>query len=609
MSIHDDVKSGDVDAVARQLDAGIEVEARDERKDYTPLMVAVVSDLAGVDMVRLLIGRGADVNAFKSEDWEKEKVLTLAVREGTLEKVEALLDAGADILYQSETGYNILIHAMHSRAMGEGAPLLPLVELLLARGASPLGESDWSESALSVASYNGRFDVVKRLLAAGADVALLQWDDLLRAVALGSVSDVERLIQSGADLVTRDRWKRTPWLLSLQIGALDKAKILLASGADLGESGNCGQTPLMHAIEGDHAEIVSWLIEQGADLDAKNEFGATALTRAAERGATECVRRLLQAQARADISDAPESPRDMREILQSIDPDLVDGMDDDYLDESSGRRAIHKAANIEIVRLLAAAGEDIAEMDDEVRAMLLGLETEGEVCCSREEYLAAKHRRFGTANPEPMDNAFWRAMVRCGVTAYRARATFGDTDTFRGGAVWSYHRFGKSFTELPDGRIIEVGGEHEDAYDPDFCIYNDVFVHRGENSGGAEFEIFGYPQAVFPPTDFHSATLVGEWIYIIGGLGYSGTRVSGETPVYRLHCASLKIEKLETNGEKPGWINSHRAVYQPGDDGNGEIRVWNGKIWEVVDGDEDYFNNSDNYILNLDDLSWGRAQN
>jgi hypothetical protein len=27
--------------------------------------------------------------------------------------------------------------------------------------------------------------------------------------------------------------------------------------------------------------------------------------------------------------------------------------------------------------------------------------------------------------------------------------------------------------------------------------------------------VYGYPESVFPPTDFHTATLVGEFIYVI----------------------------------------------------------------------------------------------
>ena len=46
------------------------------------------------------------------------------------------------------------------------------------------------------------------------------------------------------------------------------------------------------------------------------------------------------------------------------------------------------------------------------------------------------------------------------------------------GPVWCFSRFGTSLTELPDGRFVQIGGEHEDFYDPDFCIYNDVTVQK-----------------------------------------------------------------------------------------------------------------------------------
>jgi hypothetical protein len=45
------------------------------------------------------------------------------------------------------------------------------------------------------------------------------------------------------------------------------------------------------------------------------------------------------------------------------------------------------------------------------------------------------------------------------------------------------------------------GGEHEDFYDPDFCIYNDVFVHERDGS----VAIYGYPESVFPPTDYDAS--------------------------------------------------------------------------------------------------------
>ena len=59
-------------------------------------------------------------------------------------------------------------------------------------------------------------------------------------------------------------------------------------------------------------------------------------------------------------------------------------------------------------------------------------------------------------------------------------------------------RFGQSLTLLPDGPALQFGGEHEDYYDPDFCIYNDVFVHEGDGS----ITIYGYPESAFPPRVF-----------------------------------------------------------------------------------------------------------
>jgi hypothetical protein len=119
-------------------------------------------------------------------------------------------------------------------------------------------------------------------------------------------------------------------------------------------------------------------------------------------------------------------------------------------------------------------------------------------------------------------------------------------------------RYGQSITLLPDGRVIAIGGYHDDP--PDFCIYNDVVVYDERGN----FKIYGYPKDVFPPTDFHTATLVDDWIYIIGNIGYDKDRIEGETPVYRLNCTTFAIEPVITAGECPGWISGHHAVVRVG---------------------------------------------
>src|SRR5689334_10441834 len=95
---------------------------------------------------------------------------------------------------------------------------------------------------------------------------------------------------------------------------------------------------------------------------------------------------------------------------------------------------------------------------------------------TRALYHREKHPCRGTLNPEVMDRLFWRYMVRTGLAAWQARQTFRDPTPLRAGPVWTFNRYGMSRTDLADGRAIFIAGEHEDYYDPDFYIYNDVIV-------------------------------------------------------------------------------------------------------------------------------------
>ena len=255
------------------------------------------------------------------------------------------------------------------------------------------------------------------------------------------------------------------------------------------------------------------------------------------------------------------------------------------------------ANNLEIVRILVEAGADFNDINATMRAALRRLPRDGTLPCTLAEYQAAKHRTYGTANPQRMNYPFWKFMVASGNGAFHAREHF-EPDGTLDEAVWSFARFGTSITELPDGRIIEIAGEHEDFYDQDFCIYNDVIVHRGDGT----FDIYGYPKSVFPPTDFHTATLAGNFIYIIGRGGYAGERQYGTTPVYRLNIDTLAIESVETAGASPGWISGHQAKLV----GNG-IEVVGGKVSSRVGDQELYEDNSNAYVLDLETGIWSRV--
>lgn len=446
--------------------------------------------------------------------------------------------------------------------------LVEQVQASLRQGADPSALTEYGESPLRVASRNGRFEIVRLLLDAGADAAQLGWSDLFFDVVFGSNEKLETTLRGDADLSARDYWERTPWLLALRVGSVEKAAILLAAGADPAARGRCGKTPMAHAIEGDHDDVVRWLISMGADIECSDDFEDTALIAAASCGARACVQLLLEHGANV--------------FAQNHIP----------------YRAIEVTGDLAIVKMLLEAGENINDLDGETRAKLTGLAASPTPEVSGDEYLRARHRRFGVSNPERADEPFWQLMIRSRDSAYRAR------ERFEGGQrssqpVWSFLRFGTSITPLGDGRFIEIGGEHEDYYDPDFCIYNDVFVHDGRDNCA----IYLYPRAVFPPTDFHSATLVGEQIWIIGNLGYPEDRRPGETPVFVLDVPSLAITRVDTSGDAPGWISGHRADLTD----DGEIVVRGGKLISRDDGgDEIYVDNRGAFSLSPSSRAWTR---
>lgn len=447
--------------------------------------------------------------------------------------------------------------------------LLELVKAQIGAGADPNVRTEYNETPLRVSSYNGRFDVVKYLFEVGADPSHLNWTPLFHAVAYGSLSEVKKCIREGTDLHARDTWERTPVLLAVQAGDIEKVSCLREAGADITDLGRCGKPALEYAIQMDNARMLAFLIGLGFDFEKYNRVGYTALMQAAVQGSLNCVRCLLK--HGADIYKKDRS-------------------------QFSQKTAIAHASTLEIAETLAMAGDDINQMKSKVRLDLLGLGKQESLTVSKEDYLSQKHRVYGTSNPQKCDNPFWYDMVRCDGGAWKARKYFSDENSSNDEPVWCYERFGKSITAIGKGEFIEIAGEHEDYYDPDFCIYNEVFHHKV----GGDVTIYQYPKEVFPPTDFHTATLIDGYIYIIGNLGYGDERDYGTTPVYHLNIKSFRIEKLDTSGECPGWI------YNPSADliGQSILRIQGGEILDEIEGKENHRFNAFDFELDLDTLKW-----
>lgn len=219
-------------------------------------------------------------------------------------------------------------------------------------------------------------------------------------------------------------------------------------------------------------------------------------------------------------------------------------------------------------------------------------------------YQAFKYRNFGTKNPTNITNPFYQWVIKHNLDVWSIQKILIDPYIEEKlGALprWSQARMGQSRTVLSDGRIILIAGEYEDYYDPNFCIYNDVSVIHTDGT----IEIYNYLKTVFPPTDFHTATLVSqgehEHIIIIGSLGYPDERQYTHTPVYRLNTQNFKIEQVATRNSM-GWIGSHTATLK-----DNQIIITGGQF--LIDETTPLLENIDTWVLNLNTLIWKNTTN
>jgi hypothetical protein len=197
--------------------------------------------------------------------------------------------------------------------------------------------------------------------------------------------------------------------------------------------------------------------------------------------------------------------------------------------------------------------------------------------------------------------------------------------------MWTNNHLGQAAVKSPDGRIIQIGGEHEDYYDPDFHTYNNVIVCGPDGSDDGDIEnevtIYGYPKNVFPPTDFHTARYYKcpdgkEPVYIIDANGYDKAPIL----VYRLDLQNDSMQKQDTMGDLPPladdkseqidvpvslhridffWASALTTVFQ-----NGDFSLWahNGSKVEQ-EGDSILYTLADEktqYKLSIPDLSWSK---
>ena len=312
-------RTGIVEAVEVLLAHGADVNATEDWRSQTALMWAAADGHAAV--VSALLAHGADVRAASKQ---KFTAALFAAREGEIEVIRRLLDAGAslnesltvnsrrtaggvEVARASETGLNAFL-------LATGNAHYELAALLLDRGADPnaaprgwtaLHQISWVRKAGIAGSNNpapegsGNMDsleFVRTLVAKGAD--------LNGRVTLRPPAGITALNMIGG----------TPFLLASRTADVDLMRLLAELGANPLLSNEDKTTPLMVAAgvgtsspgedPGTEEEVlaaVKLALELGGGLDAVDNNGETAMHGAAYKHVPSVVEFLAVAGAKSAV--------------------------------------------------------------------------------------------------------------------------------------------------------------------------------------------------------------------------------------------------------------------------------------------------------------------
>jgi ankyrin repeat protein/mono/diheme cytochrome c family protein len=299
---------------------GRAAEAAVVERPTDPRVQTFIDAIAAHDTTAVRKALAADQTLARSADGSGSSALMHAAYAGSVETMEALLDAGADVKASNGRKATALHWAIADPAK---------MKLLVIKGADVNAKTVEGRTALHAAV----------MLPAGAPV-------------------VKLLLEVGADVDARTIVGTTP-LFGAAFTGVEHTRLLLDKGANPNAVSQTGATPLMSTHDSD---VVSLLVSRGADVKARSKRGETALADAAARGDVEAVKLLLEKGADANARDyrgytplmqAAQYDRDSPEIVRAL---LAHGANVNAMAE--GQTPVSMAArrgDTELARLLREA--------------------------------------------------------------------------------------------------------------------------------------------------------------------------------------------------------------------------------------------------------------
>lgn len=174
---------------------------------------------------RLLLAAGLTLASLGAQAGAYDDLIAAVYRDDS-DTVIAFVERGMDVNSVDPAG-NTLLHV----AARNGN--VRLIEFLLRNRANPLVKNRVGDTPLMLATYTGKLDAVRLLVAGGSQLNHSGWTPLHYAVFANQPEVAAYLIEKGADLNVRAPNQQTPLMIAARNANLDIAKLLLQAGADV----------------------------------------------------------------------------------------------------------------------------------------------------------------------------------------------------------------------------------------------------------------------------------------------------------------------------------------------------------------------------------------
>ncbi|MFA6107615.1 MAG: ankyrin repeat domain-containing protein [Candidatus Latescibacterota bacterium] len=253
------------------------------------------------DAVQRVLADGACPDARRQDG---QTPLMRAASEGQAAIARLLLEGGADVQAQSETGETALLLAIQPEFAAEGREETGLSELETfdeipeaeADAEEPEDQDDGDEADGGSPEFDRAvLETGQVLLAAGARVDQADRDGntpLIKAAFDGRLDFAAILLAAGADVHQANRQGISALLAASAGGRTDLIEALLAAGADPNRATPEGLTPLMLAAARGQVAVATVLLAAGADPTARDGEGRSAAALAEAAGQDELARAL-----------------------------------------------------------------------------------------------------------------------------------------------------------------------------------------------------------------------------------------------------------------------------------------------------------------------------